>query len=87
MANSGEVLINVVSYDKPKMLTGLGQKVSGQVRALLTHPTQMLRHRRKGTAYFKQAMFLAMRCCLNPSSRTSSRGPPFEKVNDPWDCQ
>jgi hypothetical protein len=29
MVNSGELPINAVSYDRPKMLTGLGQKGEG----------------------------------------------------------
>ena len=29
MINASELLINVVIYDKPKMLTGLNQKVRG----------------------------------------------------------
>jgi hypothetical protein len=49
MLNSSEVPINAVSHDKPKMLTGLDQKVSGQAQVLLTHLTQMLSHRRRGT--------------------------------------
>src|SRR5271157_5877966 len=32
MANSGELLINVVRSNKPKALTGLNQKVRGQVQ-------------------------------------------------------
>jgi len=31
LANESELLINVVIQDKPKMLTGLNQKVRGQV--------------------------------------------------------
>jgi hypothetical protein len=49
MVNSSEVPINAVSNDKPKMLTGLDQKVRGQAQVLLTHLTQMLSHRRRGT--------------------------------------
>jgi hypothetical protein len=49
MLNSSEVPINAVSHDKPKMLTGLDQKVSGQAQVLLTHLTQMVRHQRRGT--------------------------------------
>jgi hypothetical protein len=49
MTNSGEVLINLVNGDKPKMLIGLGQKASGQVWVFLTHPSQMLRRRGRGT--------------------------------------
>ena len=56
MANASEVLINVVMNDKPKMLRGLDQKVSGQDRGLLTPPTQMRRHRRRGTAYPTRAL-------------------------------
>jgi hypothetical protein len=44
-----EVLIKVVTGNKRKMLQGLDQKVSGQVRVLLTHPTQMMSHRPRGT--------------------------------------
>jgi len=40
MVNRSESLINVVSDDKPKMLTGLNQKVSGQEQVLLTHLSQ-----------------------------------------------
>ena len=32
MVNPGEALVNAVSDDKPKRLTGLDQKVRGQVR-------------------------------------------------------
>ncbi len=32
MVNESELLINVVKANKPKMLTGLDQKVSGQVQ-------------------------------------------------------
>ena len=35
--NQRESLINVVTTNKPKMLTGLGQQASGQVQVLLTH--------------------------------------------------
>ena len=31
MVNESELLINAVNGDKPKMLTGLSQKASGQV--------------------------------------------------------
>jgi hypothetical protein len=31
MTNLGELLINIVIMDKPKMLTGLNQKVSGRL--------------------------------------------------------
>src|SRR3982750_4685265 len=34
MANSGELLINVVRTDKPKALRGWNQKVSGQVQGI-----------------------------------------------------
>ena len=36
--NPGEVLIKVVTENKPKMLSGLNQKVSGQVRGLRIIP-------------------------------------------------
>jgi len=45
MVNTCESLINVVTENKPKMLTGLDQKVCGQVQMLLTHLTQTTRHR------------------------------------------
>lgn len=39
MVNPGEVLINVVIENKRKVLVRLGQKASGQVPVLLTHPS------------------------------------------------
>ena len=39
MVNESELLINVVMDDKPKMLTGLHQKVSSQVGKLNSFPT------------------------------------------------
>ena len=56
MGNIGELLINVVILDKPKVLLGLNQKVRGMVRGLFipsTHSTippaerQALTHRVK----------------------------------------
>jgi hypothetical protein len=47
--NPGEVLIKAVNRDKPKMLSGLDQKVRGQVRGLQCPPSRMTRHRPKGT--------------------------------------
>ena len=41
--NTCESLINVVTENKPKMLTGLDQKVGGQVQVFLTHLTQTTR--------------------------------------------
>ena len=49
MVNSGEVLIKAVMFDKPKLLIGLNQKVSGQARGLSVSPPRMLRHRLRGT--------------------------------------
>ena len=40
MGNIRELLINVVIYDKPKVLKGLDQKVRGMDRVLYIHPTQ-----------------------------------------------
>ena len=40
MANTCELLINVVRTNKPKMLTGLNQKVRGRVQGLLLSSTQ-----------------------------------------------
>lgn len=34
MINANELLINVVKFDKPKMLTGLNQKVRGRLLPL-----------------------------------------------------
>ena len=42
MVNRGEPLINVVTSNKPKRLTGLNQKVRGQVQVLLIHLSQMV---------------------------------------------
>ena len=49
MVNPPEVPIKVVTPDKPKMLSGLNQKVSGQVRGLSVPPSRMLHHRPTGT--------------------------------------
>ena len=38
MVNPGEVLIKAVNNDKPKMLSGLDQKVRGQVRGAPNSP-------------------------------------------------
>jgi len=54
MVNPGEPLINVVTSNKPKVLTvseettGLSQKARGQETVLKTHRSQMLHPRRKG---------------------------------------
>ncbi len=48
MTNSCELPINFVNYDKPKMLKGLNQKVSGQDNVLHVNVTGMLRRRRIG---------------------------------------
>src|SRR5208283_3349451 len=47
--NPGEVLIKAVSKNKPTMLSGLNQKVSGQVRELRIPPSRMVHHRPRGT--------------------------------------
>ena len=44
-------MINVVSKNKPKMLTGLDQKVRGQVQGLL-HPLAQMTHPRRIAAAF-----------------------------------
>ncbi len=49
MVNSGEVPIKAVMFVKPKLLIGLDQKVSGQVRGLSIPPPRMSRHRLRGT--------------------------------------
>ena len=38
MVNPGEVLLKAVRIDKPKMLSGLNQKVRGQVQGRLCSP-------------------------------------------------
>ena len=40
MSNKCELLINVVTQNKPKVLKGLDQKVRGMDRVLYFHPTQ-----------------------------------------------
>jgi hypothetical protein len=47
MVNGCELLINVVTTDKPKTLIGLGQKASGQVQGLSFSLTQTTIHRRR----------------------------------------
>ena len=51
MVNSGEAVLNVVSVNKPMMLSGLDQKVSGQVPGLIRPLAQMLHHRRKAATF------------------------------------
>ena len=43
MANPGKLLINVVRSNKPKALTGLNQKVRGQVQRDLPSPVVVVR--------------------------------------------
>ena len=43
MANSGELLINVVRTNKPKTLRGLNQKVRGQVQGASLSPVVAVR--------------------------------------------
>jgi hypothetical protein len=50
MANSGELLINAVNSSKPKALTGLNQKESGQVQGLSFPLPSLSSHRRIGRA-------------------------------------
>jgi hypothetical protein len=50
------------------MLKRLSQKARGQVQALLTRLTQMLRHRRRGETYAAQGF---TRNVVNPSSSLS----------------
>ena len=47
MVNPDEPLV----YSKPKRLTGLDHKVSGQVQGLLTPLAQMAHHRRRGGTF------------------------------------
>src|SRR5512135_1732666 len=47
--NPGEVLRTAVNKDKPKMLSGLDQKVRGQVQGLQAPLSRMAHHRPKGT--------------------------------------
>jgi hypothetical protein len=49
MVNSSEVLIKAVMCNKPKMLTGLNQKVCGQVQRLAIPLPRMEDHRPTGT--------------------------------------
>jgi hypothetical protein len=50
-ANTREPLINVVTVDKPKVLTGLDQKVRGRCRGFCTLLPQTDGHRRTGGAH------------------------------------
>ena len=49
MVNPGEVPIKAVIINKPKMLSGLDQKVRGQVLGLVNPPSRMVHHRPTGT--------------------------------------
>ena len=48
MGNIRELLINVVRTSKPKMLSGLNQKVCGSVYRFPFPNTQTISHRRRG---------------------------------------
>jgi hypothetical protein len=48
MVNKCESLLNIVSTNKPKMLTGLSQKACGQEQMLQNHLPQTIHHRWKG---------------------------------------
>ena len=56
MANGSELLINVVKANKPKMLTGLNQKVGGRCRGFWTSLPQTNGHRRTGGAHPHQVL-------------------------------
>ena len=49
--NTSESLINVVKSNKPKVLTGLNQKVCGRVQELPSFLSQVKVHRRRGETY------------------------------------
>src|SRR5208283_3561620 len=72
MANSSELLINVVRSSKPKALTGLNQKVRGQVQRDLPSPVVVVRAT-GGEAEPKPSVVHPWNV-LSPSS--SSRGRP-----------
>ena len=72
MANSSELLINVVRSSKPKALTGLNQKVRGQVQRDLPSPVVVVRAT-GGEAEPKPSVIHPWNV-LSPSS--SSRGRP-----------
>ena len=51
MGNICELLINVVKWNKPKVLTGLNQKVRGTVRVFYIHSAQSTIPRRTSRPY------------------------------------
>jgi len=51
LVNPGEAVINVVSNNKPKRLTGPDQKVRGQVQGLNDPLAQMSDHRRRAATF------------------------------------
>jgi hypothetical protein len=51
MSNLGEPLLNTVTWNKPKVLTGLGQKARGRDEELLSLLTQTIPHRWRGGIY------------------------------------
>jgi hypothetical protein len=48
MVKTSEPLLNVVTENQPKVLTGWSQKARGQDQVLLTHLAQMMHPRRRG---------------------------------------
>ena len=72
MVKIHELLINAVTANRLKRLTSLPQKGRGQVRGLLTPPTQMLHYRRRGSTYVFREGFV-----WNAVSPNSSLGTQF----------
>ena len=74
MVNSGEVLIKAVNRGKPKMLTGLDQKVRGQVQGLQVPLSRMAHHRSRGTT-------------LPRNDREGERSNPVASPRGKADCK
>jgi hypothetical protein len=81
MANPGELLINVVRSSKPKTLTGLNQKVRGQVQGPLPSPAVAVRATGE-EAEPKPSVIHPWNVVSSSSSsrgRPSARGLPMER--------
>jgi len=83
--NRCELPINVVTMNRRQRPTRLTQKGCGQVRGLLTPPTQMLGHRRKGSTYVLREGFVRNTGSPYFSLNETGAGNAIRKESR-WEC-
>ena len=81
MSNICELLINVVKYDKPKVLKGLDQKVKGKVKVLYIHLTQSIipSAERQALTHLIELAEHGKPKCLHLSVESDPQGEPIGK--------